>query len=250
MGSSQTIRSGAEGEGPGDVDALALTPGELVGVAGAVSGPEAHQVEKLEHPVEDLLRCHLGVDPHRLADDAAYGVTGIQRRVRVLEDHLHTRSELAQLLLAEGRELDVAQPDLAGRRAMELQHSPPGRGLAAPALADQPERLAREEIEAHTIDRLDRHVDRLAREVLRHVHDPEHRLSRTAGRGHRLRPGDGLDRLSGSELSHVGAPPPRRRRNTRRVGRGSARTAAAPRLCSGRTHRGSEPRTSNGLARR
>ena len=198
---------GAEGERPGDVDSLALTAGEFVGVAGAVSSTEADPVEKLQHPVVDLLRCHLRVDPHRLADDAADGMAGIQRRIGVLEDHLHPRSEFAQLLFAEVREFDVAQPDLPGRRAMELEHSPSGGGFAAPALADQPKRFAREELEAHAIDRLDRFVARPSRKILRHVHDPKHGLSRTPDRGRRRRLCDGLGRLSRAGLSHVVAPP-------------------------------------------
>ena len=64
---------------------------------------------------------------------------GIERRVRVLEDHLDPPPLGA---LALGGHRLAGEQHLAGRRPVEADDAPAQRRLAAPRLADQPQRLA------------------------------------------------------------------------------------------------------------
>ena len=96
-GSSQTISLGSQGEGAGDADPLALAARELVRVAVVVLGVQADELQQLLHLALDLV---LGHDPwsrNGVADDRADGLPRVQRRVRVLEDHLHVAADRPEL---------------------------------------------------------------------------------------------------------------------------------------------------------
>src|SRR2546423_9150410 len=95
------------------------------------------------------------MDLERFADDVADGHSWIQRRIRILEDHLHAAAHLAHVLAAELGELDAVELHLAGRRLVELEDRAAGRGLAASGLADETERLALLDEEIDPIDRAD-----------------------------------------------------------------------------------------------
>src|SRR4029450_5411545 len=71
--------------------------------------------------------------------------------VWILEDHLHLAPDRPQLVLAELREVAPLEDDLAARRALELENTAAGRGLAAARLAHEPERLAATQLEAHAV---------------------------------------------------------------------------------------------------
>ena len=90
-----------QGERPGDPDALALAARELVRVAVVVLRGEPD-------PLEQLLHRRFSSSPeaspwslHRLADDLADALARVQRRVGVLEDHLHLAAQRPHL--APGR---------------------------------------------------------------------------------------------------------------------------------------------------
>src|SRR3954463_12690964 len=91
-----------------------------------------------------------------LSDDVAHGHARIERRVRILEDHLHAATHLAHLLAAELRELDAVELHLPGRRLVELEDGSTRGGLAAPGLADEAKRLALLDEEVDAIDRANR----------------------------------------------------------------------------------------------
>ena len=101
-GSSATISFGLQRERAGDADALALAAGELVRVAVVVLGVEADQLQQLLHRPLDAVLGLDALDPERRADDRADGVPRVQRRVRVLEDHLHVAAQRPQLALPTG----------------------------------------------------------------------------------------------------------------------------------------------------
>ena len=86
-------------------------------------------------------------------DDRADGQARVQRRVRVLEDHLHIAALAAQLARARRRQFHAHELDRAGRRLVELEDGPSDRRLAAAGLADQAERLATADAERHVVDR-------------------------------------------------------------------------------------------------
>src|SRR5258708_39663688 len=88
----------------------------------------------------------------RLTDDVSDRHARVQRRVRVLEDHLHPAAHLAHLLAAELRVLDAVELHLAGGRLVELEDRAAGRGLTAAGLADEAERLALLDEEVDPVD--------------------------------------------------------------------------------------------------
>ena len=93
------------------------------------------------------------MDLERFPDDVADGHARIQRRVWILEDHLHAPAHLPHVLATEPRQLDAVELHLAGRRLVELQDRAAGRRLAAPRLPDEPERLALLDEEIDAVDR-------------------------------------------------------------------------------------------------
>ena len=153
-----------------------------------------------------------------------------------LKDHLHAGPKLTQLLFIQSCELYVAQPHLPRSGTMQLQHCPSCRGFSAPALADESECFACEELKAHPIDGLDRHVFRFSGEMLCHVHNAKYGFHRIDYSGCRpCRVPNVCIGIAG--ITHVVALPLRHRRNKQHAGQGSARTAVGPRSDTCRTRR-------------
>ena len=97
-GSSATMKSGLSGERAGDADALALAARELVRVARrrvARAGRRSRAARATARP--PARRLGEAVRAQRLADDPADAVPRVERRVRVLEDHLHPPAQRPQL---------------------------------------------------------------------------------------------------------------------------------------------------------
>ena len=95
------------------------------------------------------------VDLERLADDRADGLARVQRRVRVLEDHLHLAPQRQQR--APVRVWRCRTPSIDDRAAGRLEQprdQARGRGLAAARLADEAERLALVDVERDAVDGL------------------------------------------------------------------------------------------------
>src|SRR4051812_25304718 len=93
---------GIERKGAGDADALALAARELVREAVVVLGVEPdllHQLLDLRLQPAARLAVVEAVDAERLADDRADRLARVERRVRVLEDHLHLATERLELAL-------------------------------------------------------------------------------------------------------------------------------------------------------
>src|SRR5262249_38460519 len=105
---------------------------------------------------------------HRLRDDVAYRHPGIERRVRILEDHLEFATLASQLLAAETGEVDLLEVDVPGRHWQELGNQPAQRGFAAPRLTDQSQTLSLAYMEADVVNRFDRGTQ-TRREVLHHI---------------------------------------------------------------------------------
>jgi hypothetical protein len=173
-------------------DALPLSPRELVRVAAGGVGGETDRLQQLPHLLPQILPAP-AVHAQRLADHASDGVAGVQRGVRILEDHLHAPSERSQLALAHVRDVGAVEDDPAGRRLVEPQQSPADRRLAAARFADEPERLAASDLEADPVDGLDvahvavEHEPALDREPDLQVLDGDQRVA-AAGRAHAAPP--------------------------------------------------------------
>ena len=148
-GSSSTISLRLERQRARDADALALAAGELVREAVDVLGVQPDAVEQLAHAAPRSWPRGRPVQLQRRADDLADALARVQRRVRVLEDHLHLAPQ--RLHRSRGRPCVMSSPRKrivpVGRRRQPHDRARQ-RGLAAARLADEPERLALVEREA------------------------------------------------------------------------------------------------------
>jgi hypothetical protein len=154
VGSSQTMNSGVGGERPGDGDALALATGELVREFLAVVRVQPDQGQELAHPVHDLALALDEVEgADRLRHDPVDPPARVQRRVRVLEDHLDTA---AQLLARGGlggiRHGHAVDGHLAARGGQQAHHHAGHRGFPRAGFTDQREGLAFRDVEGDAVD--------------------------------------------------------------------------------------------------
>ena len=162
-------------------------PENSCGIAPHRVGAQPDLVEQLGDARLALLRRDVGVVLQRLGDDAAGRHARIERRVRVLEHHLHALAVRAHRAGVEMRDVLAVEADRAGGRLDQAQQQRADRRLAAAGLADEAERLARRDREADAVDRLDRRTDRreqpaaAARKCLFRSVD----LERAASCGHR-----------------------------------------------------------------
>jgi hypothetical protein len=171
-------------------DALALAARELVRVAVEVLGVEPDGVHQLLDRLAPLALAGLHpVDRERLADDRADRLARVQRRVRVLEDHLRVAAELDQLLRLDVGDLLALELDRAAGRIEQAQQQAAGGRLAAARLAHQAERLAALDVEGDAVDGV-HGADLLAedqpggeREVLLEIADLVQRLAAAHVRG-------------------------------------------------------------------
>src|SRR6185295_16553868 len=117
--------------------------GELVRPAAALQ--DGIETDREHHLVDlDLLfrgRADLP-DTQALGDDVLDLAPRVQRRDRVLEDHLHARARAALLLPRQLGHVAAFEQHLARRRAGQLHDRLARRRLATAGLADEAERLA------------------------------------------------------------------------------------------------------------
>jgi len=107
-------------QGARDGDALALPTRELARQA-------THGVPRQVHPVEQLLHTLTGrttedaLDTERLGEDAPHRQGGIERRVRVLEDHLQLLAQRAALPAGSVAHVLTVKGDGAPRHGRQSQ---------------------------------------------------------------------------------------------------------------------------------
>ena len=149
-------------EGTGDGHPLALAARQLV------REPEHERLSRSQtNEIEQLgdlgLAVRHGPDPlhgewfgNRVID----GAPGVHRLERILEDHLHVGPESPQVVFARDvGDVDhlavVLKQDLAACDFKQLDEHSAGSGLAAARLADQPETLARIDLEVDVVNGVD-----------------------------------------------------------------------------------------------
>ena len=92
---------GLQCQGPGYAYALALAPGELMGIAVQIFCRKACGLHQLRHPLGGLLGSGADVvGLQRLGYDIPHRHAGVQGGVGVLEDYLHLASQWAKFLFA------------------------------------------------------------------------------------------------------------------------------------------------------
>src|SRR5581483_2300378 len=144
--------AGLDGERPRDPDPLLLAARELVRIAASVARRQAHHLEQLADASLRLASAgRQPVDRQHLAQGVADPQTRVQGGGGILKHHLHATRQRAAvaLLLLQRPPVDLDHP---GARGEQPDEKPGERRLAAPALADDPERLARGELERHVVD--------------------------------------------------------------------------------------------------
>ena len=153
-GSSATSSSADTRERPREADALALAARELVRVAVAELGAQADLVEELAHArVERRGRARGRAARSGSPTICAARHPRVERRVRVLEDHVQLAPQRPQLAPREVRDvvaLAAGSCPAVGSSSRRMQFAD-GR-LAAARLADEPEHLARRDRERDAVD--------------------------------------------------------------------------------------------------
>ncbi len=89
------------------------------------------------------------IDDQGLGHDLADGPTWVQRRDRVLEDHLHLRANVADVFVVEVGQILGIELHRTGGGWWNLHHGSTCRGLAATGFTDQAERLTLTDVDAH-----------------------------------------------------------------------------------------------------
>ena len=176
---------GVERNASGDADALALTTGELVGVAIDVLGVETDEVEQLLHPLPTpTLGDDFAVDLEGLPDDVADRHPRVERGVGVLEDDLDVAAQLAHVAGGRLLHLQPLEDHLASGGFLQAHDQSSQGRLPTTGLADDAEGLALVQLERDTVDGLhvpggaahDARLDRVVLDqVLRLENDLRHR---------------------------------------------------------------------------
>jgi hypothetical protein len=111
--------------------AASARAGELVRIAVDEALAQPHGVHQLADAVAFLLaRC----EPecfYRLCDDLPDRHARVERRIGVLEDHLHVAAHASKLGAREPRDIDAAEDHLPARRLDEPQRCAAERRLSA-----------------------------------------------------------------------------------------------------------------------
>ena len=116
---------------------------------------KAHALEQLVDAVGAVLARQRAGDVDGLGDEVHDRHAGVQARVRVLEDHLQAAAVRFELSAGELGDVVPVIDDLARCGLVEPDDGQPRRGLAAPRLPHQAERLASRDVERDAVYRLD-----------------------------------------------------------------------------------------------
>ena len=141
-----------EHEGTGETDALPLAAAELPGIAVQVACGETYLLEHARCLLASLRSVADAVDRKGVRQRLADRHRRAKCAVRILEHVLDPASQLAPDFSIDHR-LSVER-DHPRRCGLDPHEHPRQRALAAPALADQPDDLARRDGQAHPVDRM------------------------------------------------------------------------------------------------
>jgi hypothetical protein len=142
----------------GDGHPLPLAAGQLERQASQVGVHRRHAGlgQGLADAVSHLRRRGADpVDPQRLGHDVEHPHPGVQRLVRVLEDHLHPAAHASQLAARQAAQVAALHQHLASARRQQPQQQVGGGRLARAGLADDGQHLARRHLEADAVHRPD-----------------------------------------------------------------------------------------------
>ena len=140
-------------QSPRDAGALALATGELVRIAVDERRRQTDEIEQrggtvaaITPALQPAIDLELARQGHRQRQ------ARIERRLRILEDHLDPRAQRAQRSFRQVADLGAVELDAARRRLQQPHQKPPERGLARAGFAHETEHRAARHRE---IDRFD-----------------------------------------------------------------------------------------------
>ena len=144
---------GAECEGAGDADALALAAGEFVGVAVGGGLGEADHVEEFGDAAGAFGAGEAAFDVERFGDGVADAHAGVEGAVGVLEDELEAVADGGEVLGSVGAgDGLVEEGDVTGGGGDEADEEAAGGGFAGAGFADEAEGFAGCDGEADVVD--------------------------------------------------------------------------------------------------
>src|SRR6266571_1193895 len=146
-----------QGKGPGDADALPLPPTEGVWKAPHVLRPQPDHAQEFSDAFLTATTALHAMHQQRLPDDIEQRHARIQRRKRILEDHLHVAPQPPQFTFREPGDINLlsrrrAEQHLTSGGLYGSQDTARGCRLAAAALAHQPEGFAFVQRKTYAID--------------------------------------------------------------------------------------------------
>jgi len=150
-----------------DADALALPAGKFMRITLRINRVEADVLKQFKNPfLPRGLAVGQFVDVQRLADDLLDRHARIERAVRILKNHLELAPSRTQFRAAHFQDVLAVERDSPRRRLDKPDDGAAERRLAATALADEAERFARRDAEAHVVHRLHEFADAAEHPVL------------------------------------------------------------------------------------
>src|SRR5690348_12215129 len=114
--------------------------------------PQTNTLEQVGHALLAFRPRASTVNDQRLLDDVAGRHARIERRVRILVDHLHLLAIREHLHRIEFGNVFAAYLDAPCGRFQQLQQGSPDGRFAAAALAHQAERFTTIDVERHAVD--------------------------------------------------------------------------------------------------
>ncbi|MNP10954.1 hypothetical protein D3C76_1031190 [compost metagenome] len=150
----QQDQRGFEHQRPGDGDALALTAGELVGVAMPALWVQPDFLQRPDHLGVALFGAQLAMHFQAFADDLCHGHARAETAKRILEYHLHFLAPWPQLLLRQAIERLALEVNSAFG-VQQAQDRLAEGGLAGARLADDAQGLAALDAQADAVHGLE-----------------------------------------------------------------------------------------------
>ena len=129
-------------------------PENSCGKAIQMLGMQADPVDQRAALGLDLILRH-AADPQRRGQDLGHALARVERRLRILEDHLHLAPDRLQLAASGSGDVLSAEADRARGRVDQPHQRADQRRLAASGLADDAERLALVQCERDVVDGVD-----------------------------------------------------------------------------------------------
>jgi len=142
-------------EGTRNADALQLSAGEFVRIAEAMLRPKTDLGKNRRHGVIPLGRLQHLLNVERHANGGTNGSPWIETGLGILEYQLRKPALLLELFRRQGKQILIAEEDLARTRALQSENGPSERAFAAAGFTDKAKGFAALQRQTDAVDRID-----------------------------------------------------------------------------------------------